>query len=190
MISSKKTMFFWISWVALLLFSSLSYFVLAASDQWIVTLQIVWLGIRHGTPNNVNLWTPVTSSSTQEIVWQFDDNFRVEDLQGYITGHYTTIQCDGIYGPGGYKLTGVLLKAGNTTPTLLLWSTGNVRISTGLYNYTSIINPMTYIYKSSDIINKWLTNRYGDMPRLKIIIPAFSPPGSYSGTIVFSMYMY
>lgn len=190
MIRPKRRIFFWISIIAFLLFSSLSYLVFASSEEWTLSLEILGLGIRHGTPNNVNLWTPVTSSSTQEILWQFDENFWVEDLQGYITGHYTTIQCDGIYGPGGIKLTGVLLKAGNNTPTLMQWTPGNVFISTGLYTYASILSPVTYIYKLTAPNNVWLLNQYGDKPRLKIIIPAYSPPGSYSGTIVFSFYPY
>lgn len=171
-------------------FSLLSYVVFAWNSVWIISLAIVWVGIRHGTPNNVNLWTPITSVSQQEIIWQFDDNFWVEDLQGYITGHYTTIQCDGIYGPAGTKLTGVFLKAWNTSPILMQWSIGNVFIASGLADYVNILTPITYIYKPTDPSNVWRLNQYGDKPRLKIIIPAYSPPGNYSGTIVFSLYMY
>jgi len=164
--------------------------VFAWSEQATVTFTIKGIGIRHGTPNNVNLWTPTTSSSDQEISWQFTDNFRIEDLQGYITGHYTTIQCDGIYGSAGNTLTGIYLKAGNSSPTLSWWITGNVHISTELTNYVSILTPVTYLYKPTDIINQSLINTYGDNPWLKIIIPGETPPGTYSGTIVFSLYTY
>ena len=190
MTNSKRHVFFWISWIVLLFFSSLCYFVSAWSEAWTLTLQIVGFGIRHGTPNNVNLWLPTTSGSDQEISWKFNGDFWIEDLQWYITGHYTTVQCDGVYGSAGNKLTGVFLKAGNTTPTLIQWSPGSVHISTWLLDYTSINTPVTYIYKSTDIQNAWLANRYWDTPRLKILIPGWTPPGTYTGTIVFSLYMY
>jgi len=175
--------------MALLFSSWLWYFTFAWSETWTLTLEIKGIGIRHGTPNNVNLWTPTTSSSDQEISGQFVDTFWIEDLQGYMTGHYTTIQCDGVYGSAGNTLTGIYLKAGNATPTLLFWTTGNVSIGTALSDYISILTPVTYIYKSTDIANLWVANRYWDQPRLKIVIPGWTPAGTYSGTIVFSLYM-
>jgi hypothetical protein len=188
MIILRRYIFWGIGWL-LLLSSLVSYFAFAWSEAWTLSLQIRGFGIRHGTPNNVHLWTPTTSSSDQEISWQFTDNFRIEDLQGYMTGHYTTIQCDGIYGSLGNTLTGIYLKAGNVTPTLLLWNSGNVSIGTALGSYITILTPVTYIYKATDIANAWVANKYWDKPRLKITIPWWTPPGTYSGTIVFSLYM-
>ena len=184
----KIHLLFWIVLVVLVMFFGFIYFVEA--EQWLLQLEITSIGIRHGTPNNANLWALSTSTSDQEFSWQFSDYFWIEDLQWDITGHYTTIQCDGVYGPVGNKLTWVYLKAGNTTPTLIQWLTWNVLIATGLYDYASILNPMTYIYEPTDIQNAWLANRYWDRPRLKIVIPAYAPPWSYSGTIVFSFYSY
>ena len=173
-----------------MLFSSLFYFAFAWSEQWILRLEIVGMGIRHGTPSNVNLWTPTTSLGDQEITGQFDDSFWVEDLQWYITGHYSTIQCDGVYGSAWNRLTWVYFKAENSIPTLLEWTTGNVFIGTGLDTYQNILSPITYIYKPTNISNAWVLNRYWDTPRLKIVIPGWTPPGTYSGTIVFSLYSY
>ena len=164
------------------------YYTYAATAT--ITLEVKGVGLRHGTPDNINLWTPTTSSTDQEITGQFSGNFWIEDLQWDITGHYTTIQCDGIYGSEGNKLTGIYLKAGNVTPTYIGWITGNVFISNELTNYASILNPVTYIYKPTAIANAWLWNTYGDNPWLKIIIPGWTPPGTYSGTIVFSLYPY
>lgn len=174
----------------MMIVSLISLAVFATTDQWILSLEITWLGIRHGTPDNVNLWTLTASSSDQEFSGQFNDYFRVEDIEGYITGHYTTIQCDGVYGPLWTKLTWIYLKAWNTTPELIQWLTGNhVLINPLLSDYASILNPITYIYKETHNDNAWLANRYGDKPRLKILIPGGTPPGTYSGTIVFSFYM-
>jgi len=171
--------------------SGIFYSVLAqTNNQWDITFEIKGIGTRHGTPDNANLWVLTTSINDQEFSGQFTDYFWIEDMQWNITGHYTTIQCDGIYGPAWYMLTWIYLKAGNTIPTLIQWLTGNVLIASELYNYTSVLNPMTYIYKPTDSSNAWLPNKYWDKPRFKIIIPAYAPPGTYSGTIVFSYYSY
>ena len=186
--NKQKKIFFWISWIALLLISSLMYYTFAFSDQWIISIEITGIGIRHGTPDNVNLWVLNTSSSDQEFSGQFTDYFRVEDMEGYVTGHYTTIQCDGVHGP--VTLTWVYLKAGNTSPELIQGLTGNhVLINSELSSYTNILAPITYIYKETNSSNAGLINRYGDKPWLKILIPGGTPPGTYSGTIVFSFYM-
>lgn len=189
MISSKKRMFFLISWMALVVVSSLAYYTYAVT--WTISLDITGIWLRHGTPDNVNLWVITASTGDQEISGQFTDYFRIEDLEWYVTGHYTTVQCDGIYGPYGIRLTWVYLKAGNDFPILVRWSTGNnVFIATWLTDdYVSILSPVTYIYKATNPNNAGIINRYGDMPRLKIVIPGGTPPGMYSGTIVFSFYM-
>jgi len=189
MIILKRHIFFWIGWIAITLISSLFYFVFAWIEQWTLSLEIIGVGIRHGTPSNVNLWVYGTSSNDQEISGQFSDYFWVEDLEWYVTGHYTTIQCDGVYGSAGNRLTWVYLKAGSTSPILILWATWNVLISSGIYDYVSILNPITYIYKPTEASGNWVINKYWDKPRFKIFIPGGTPAGHYSGTIIFSLYM-
>jgi hypothetical protein len=187
----KKQLFFWINWIILILFSCFIYSVFASTDQWIVSVEITWFGIRHGTPANVDLWTITGSLNNQEFSWQFNDYFWVEDIQWDITGHYTTVQCDGVYGPSNNKLTWVYLMAWNNNPTLIEWNINNhVLINSTLNTYASILAPVTYIYKETHNDNAWLANKYWDKPRLKILIPGWTPPGSYSGTIVFSFYSY
>lgn len=164
-------------------------FLFAASEKGQISFEIKSMGLRHGTPNDVYLGTLSTAPYDQEISGQLNEYFWIEDMQGYITGHYTTIQCDGIYWPDDYMITWIYFKAGNTAPTLLQGVTGNVHIYPDLYQYTSIIHPMTYMYKLTVLSNKWITNIYGDKPRFKLLIPANAPIGSYSGTITFSFYM-
>ncbi len=177
--------------LCIFVFSTFSYIVLAQNiNQWDVTMRITWLGIRHGTPENFPIWVVSASPTDQEVSWQFIEPFWVEDIQGYITGHYTTIQCDGIYGPAMTKLTWIELKAGTMTPELLMGTTWpNVAINPALSIYQNITEPITYIYKDTDITNAGIVNKYGDKPWIKILIPTATPPGVYSGTIVFSFYM-
>ncbi len=161
------------------------------SHQWSITFEIKGYGLRHGTPENFPIGTIINSPNDQIVSGQFTDYFWVEDILGEITGHYTTIQCDGIYGPNSTILTGIELKAWSSTPTLLLWTTwAYVAINPSLSTYHSIIEPITYIYKSTHPSNAWIVNKYGDRPWIKILIPGNTPPGMYSGTIVFSLYTY
>ncbi len=185
---NKQKIVFGIASVLFLLASWFIYDIYAA--EAILSLEVTGLGIRHGTPENLSLWTITSSLNDQYINSQFTEPFWIEDLQWYITGHYTTIQCDGVYHQNGYKLTWVELMAGNITPELIMWITSpNVKINTTLLNYTNIINPITYLYKETNISNLGIVNKYWDKPRLKISIPSTTPPGIYSGTIVFSFYM-
>jgi len=133
----------------------------------------------------------VMSSPTDQVVsGQFTEHFRIEDIEGYMTGHYTTIQCDGIYGPSNTRLTGIELKAGNTDPELIMGLTGpNVKINSNLITYQNIIEPITYLYKETNSNHMGIVNKYGDKPWIKLLIPTSTPPGTYSGTIVFSFYM-
>lgn len=189
MTNSKKNIY-WMCWIIIVVISSLIYSTFAWIEQWTLSLEIRWIWIRHGTPANANLWAFTVSGNDQEISGQFNDYFWVEDLQGIITGYYTTVQCDGIYGSSGNKLTWVYLKAGNTSPTFIMGLTGNVLISTGIYNYVSILDPVIYMYKPTNVGNGWLVNKYWDKPRFKIIIPGWTPAGSYSWTITFDLHMY
>ncbi len=165
--------------------------IYAFSSTATLSLEIRGLGIRHGTPKNIDFWVlPSASPSDQYLDGHFDSEFWIEDLLWSMTGHYTTIQCDGVHGSLWNTLTGVYLKAGNLSPTLLLWASGNVLISSSLQDYTSIIAPVVYIYKPTDVANAGLGNKYWDIPRLRILIPAGTPSGTYSGTIIFTLYKY
>lgn len=189
MIKQKKYVLFVLGWILLCLISSIIYRANAADAD--ITLQVVGLGIRHWTPDNLAIWTVMMSPNDQEIDQQFTTGFRVEDLEWLITGHYTTIQCEGVYGPNMTILTWIELKAGSATPSLLMGTTGNnVYINPDLSQYINITDPITYFYKETNPNNKGLLNKYGDKPWIKILIPSSAPAGVYSGTIVFSFYPY
>ena len=161
----------------------------AVNDTSEITLKITWLGIRHGTPDNLNLWTVTYSNFVQEVTWQFNSGFWIEDLLWLATWHYTTVQCDGLYWPNWSIITWVYLKNWNTSPVRLLWNAWNVLISTSLNDYVSIYNPIVYIYKPSSPSNVWLANKYSDKPNIKLLIPSNTTAGDYSWTIVFTLYM-
>jgi len=155
----------------------------------VLSLDIVWMWVRHWTPNNLNLWTVLYSNQEQEITWQFGSGFWVEDLIGMLTWHYTTIQCDWLHGPSWTSITWIYIKAWNINPTLVLWSTWWVYIPNNLNIFQSIYKPLVYIYKSIGISQVWVINRYQDIPIIKVVVPAYTTAGTYNGIIAFTLYM-
>lgn len=161
----------------------------AAQDIAELTLKINWIGIRHGTPNNLDLTATRNSTQEQEITGQFISGFWIEDLLWLSTWHYTTIQCDGLHGPNWSTITWIYIKAWASSPIRVLWNTWNVLISNILDSYTSLHNPIVYIYKPTNNSNLWLANRYQDIPILKVVIPPNTTAWVYKWTIVFTLYM-
>jgi len=176
----------------LFLFSVLAFCWLIFVLWWAdieLSLEIEWIWIRHGTPSNLDLWVISYSPQEQEITWQFDSGFWIEDLMWLVSWHYTTIQCNGLSDGNWSIITWIYLQAWNADPIKVLWNTWNVLISSGLIAYKSIYNPLVYIYKPTDPINIWKANKYQDIPTLKVVVPANTTAGTYSWTIVFSLYM-
>ncbi|MCF7834752.1 hypothetical protein K9M48_01715 [Candidatus Gracilibacteria bacterium] len=163
-------------------------FLFALNEEGTISLEITGFGIRHGTPGNLDLGSVEVSGSIQELSGQFQDFFWIEDLLGRMTGHYTTVQCNGLYGPSNSLITGIYLKAGNIVPQLILGLSGNVSVQNSLSDYVSIYKPIVYIYKTTQASNIGLANKYGDIPWIKVVIPPYSSAGNYNGTIVFSLY--
>ena len=137
----------------------------------------------------MDLWTILYSGQEQEIMLQFTSGFWVEDLMWLASWHYTTIQCNWLRDGNWSIITWIYLQAWYINPTKILWNTWNVLISSDLITYKSIYNPLVYIYKPTNPINIWKANRYEDIPTLKIVVPANTTAGTYSWTIVFSLYM-
>ena len=154
------------------------------SQQVSVEIRGQWLII--WTPANLNLgfvsdWATITRS--------FLDYFWIEDLRGTNTGHYTTIQCDGIYGPNGATssvITGIQLSW--TSIERILWTDNNTLIYSNLSTWTDITTPQLYLYRNNNISNGWVWNRYGNKPSIKIIVPSGTPAGTYKGKITYTLY--
>lgn len=155
----------------------------------ILSLDVVWIWVRHGTPNNLNLSATWNVSEEQEITGKFLSGFWIEDLLWLASWHYVTIQCDGLRGPLWSIITWIYIKAWNLNPNLVLWISGLVYISNTLNTFQSIYKPLVYIYKTTNYANLWLINRYDDTPTMKVVIPANSTAGTYNGIIAFTLYM-
>ncbi|HKL43963.1 MAG TPA: hypothetical protein VJ892_01650, partial [Candidatus Absconditabacterales bacterium] len=148
-----------------------------------ISVTIKGQGIIIGTPANLNLGS-VNPGDTVEI--NFDDYFWVEDLRGTNTGHYTTIQCDGLYGPSNFVITGLQLSG--ATVEMIDGRTNNTLIYSNLSDRTDITDPTLYLYRNNDLSNNGAINRYGNKPAIRVFVPEDAPAGSYKGKITYTLY--
>jgi hypothetical protein len=140
-----------------------------------------WLVI--GTPANISLWSLTAWSG---YVYTFSDYFWIEDLRWNNTGHYTTIQCDGLYGPNNAIITGVQMSG--SLIEKIVWITNNTLIYSSLTTWTDITEPQLYLYRNDIIGANGAINRYWNKPSIKITVPADVPSGSYKWKITYTLY--
>lgn len=135
--------------------------------------------------------TYTVSSTDQTVTGAFTDYFSVEDLKGSDSGYYTTLQLSGdLTGPGGATIgSGNVSAAVPSTGTDLITGTANalVEIPASLLNYSTLDTARTYI-KRDPAANFWTVGHYGQYPYLQVVIPAFSAVGTYTGTLVYTLF--
>jgi len=155
------------------------------AEDVILSITINPWEITYWAPMYLNLWQISLSQTQQNIQWQFDDYFWVNDLQWSDSWYNTTIVSDGFMWPNWNILTWIYLMAWNNwSPELLLWLTWNVMINQAFSEsyYSIFSSPVTYIYRPQ-WENYWKVNKYGDKPWIKVIIPPYTSPWMYSWTI-------
>ncbi len=168
------------------IFIVLGGFVVSQNQQ--ISIRIHWQWIIIWTPNNLDLWT-ITSWSIVEV--SFWDHFWIEDLRWSNTGHYTTMQCDGLYGEWAAAwvvITGVQLSWANVER--LLWLENDTLIYSNLVSWTDITSPQLYLYRNNNISNGWVWNKYWNKPSIRITVPDDVPVGTYKGKITYTLYDY
>jgi hypothetical protein len=155
--------------------------VLGTESQVSITLSARWLFV--WTPANLNLWS-VSPGGTVEV--NFDDYFWVEDLRWTSTGHYTTIQCDGLYWSNNYIITGVQLSWINVE--MIAGISNSTLIYSNLNSRTDITQPQLYLYRNNSSSNNWVINRYGNKPSIRVFVPEYAPVGTYKWKITYTLY--
>jgi hypothetical protein len=160
----------------------------STNTNTLVTVAITPWQITYGSPVYLNLWQINLSQTQQEIEWQFSEHFWISDLEASDNGYTTTIVSDGLVWANWIILTWIYLAAWNNgIPDLLAGLVWDVRINQLFSgNYFSINNPITYIYRPQ-WLNYWRISKYGDRPWIKIIVPPYAQPWTYSWTIYFDI---
>lgn len=144
-----------------------------------------------GNDGNFSFGNFTVSSSSQTVSGSFASPFWVEDLKGDNAGYYTTVQMSGsLAGSGSSTIpsTSVSIRA-NEGITTIAWSSNvNVVVDSAVaWGYQSLNNPITLI-KRTNATNYWLVGKYGTTPSLQLVIPAYQAVGSYTGTLLYTLY--
>jgi len=131
------------------------------------------------------------SASSQTQTWTFTSEFRVEDLKGADTGYYTTVQLSGnMTGPGAATIpaANVSMKVDSTAVTVMAGSSNpGVTVAAGLLVFTPLNSAVTFIQRPN-AANSGLIGQYGKIPEMEIVIPAYQSVGTYTATLVYTIY--
>ncbi len=163
----------------------------SCSENVTVQVEILPGDICIGTTGSFDFGQYTVSSTSQTQSGTFTDDFWVEDLRGADSGYYTTVQLSGdMVGPGAATIpaANVSIKVPSATPTVIAGSANpGVVIPGTLLSFTPINSAVTFI-KRDPWTNNGLIGRYGSTPDLEVLIPAFQSVGTYTATLVYTIY--
>lgn len=157
-----------------------------------VNVQILPGDVCIGTTGAFNFGSYTVSSSSQVRTGAFTSELWVEDLKWSNTGYYTTVQMSGnMTGPGSATIGSgnVSFRVPSTGVTLMAWSTNTGVVLSGstLTTFTALNSPITFLQRKNGA-NFGLIGKYGKIPELQILIPAYQSVGTYTGTLVYTLY--
>jgi hypothetical protein len=149
-----------------------------------------------GSTGTFNFGSYTVSSLAQTVTGAFTTTggyFYVEDLRGANSGYYTTVQMSwNLVGIGGtiassnvsMKTTaigapGITLMAGTANPL--------VQIHAGMAAFQTLDVARQLIIRNT-AANSWVIWQYGVLPQMQLVIPAYQSVGTYTGTLVYTLY--
>ena len=157
------------------------------STNTIVTVTLNPGDLCIGSTGDFNFGAYTVSSSSQTISGTFSSPFFVDDLRGSNSGYYTTVQMSGNLlwsWSNSIAATNVSMRTsavGNAGITTMAGSANtNVIVNAGMSAYQTLNTPRRLIER--------VNGQYGVTPQMQLIIPAYQAVGSYSGTLVYTMY--
>ena len=147
-----------------------------------------------GSTGSFDFGNYTVSSSSQTVTGAFTDYFWVEDLKGADSGYYTTLQLSGdLTGPGGATIPAANVSV-KTSAVGAAWVTtmagsSNTRVvvDSNMASYQSLDSARTYI-KRDTAANYGVIGKYGALPQLQVVIPAYQSVGVYTATLVYTLY--
>ena len=201
----KKLLSLAILWFACLLWSAayagtwcLATGATSCSTTTLVQVQILPGNICIGSSGTFDFGTYTVSSSAQTVNSSFTaptGYFYVDDLKGADTGYYTTVQLSGdliqSWWAGTIPAANVFMKTpavGNPWITLLA-GTANPRVvvNAGMIAYQSLDVARRLIERPLQA-NFWVVGKYATLPEMQLIIPAYQSVGTYTATLVYTLY--
>lgn len=183
---NKKRRFKVIS--VLVLSSLLTNMAFAVSSSVGVSLELQPGEITLNAPTSISLPNTTVSRDEQEIILSAGD-FSVEDLKSADTWYYATISVGNITWAGeAIPAENVYMKLNGQSVVTEAWTdTGKVVIPSSILSqtYFPINNAVTIIDRNESVSGA--IGKYKVTPELKVKIPAYQQPGSYSGTITYTL---
>lgn len=173
----------------------------------VVTLGVCSLGTTYAATSNVSVsvsagsvsiaapssvaFPSATVSNTGQTLNVSAGQFTVEDLKGAAAGYYVTMSMSDLTDGSGNTITKsnvtgtiasgtVTTVAGNTNAAVTVPTSGGT-IGAG---YVAVGTATTIIQRSSA---GGIQGKYGVSPDLRINVPAYTPAGSYAGTLTFTL---
>lgn len=162
-----------------------------------VEVEILPGNICIGSDGDFDFGTYTVSSSPQTVNGAFvapDGYFWVDDLKGDNDGYYTTVQLNAdLAGPGtatipranAYVQTPSVGNAGITTMS----GSANTRVEVhaGMTTYQSLDVARQLIIRNT-ATNDGVVGKYGVLPQLQLVIPAYQSVGTYTATLTYTIY--
>lgn len=164
------------------------------ASNTIVNMEITRGTVTISSPSSFTFSTSLTLSyDAQTLEQEFTggaNNFVVLDMKGSDTGYSTTLQLSG-------AMTTVNANTVAATNVYFKSSSGNVNLLSGTANPRVVIDAntasfqaldtaKTFIYRNN-AANSDVVGKYGQTIFLRIIVPAYQAPGSYAGTLVYTL---
>lgn len=138
-------------------------------------------------PNSFSLWSFVTKNIAQTIETE-SNYFTVDDQKGSNSWYYTTVSLWNLTGNSWAVILNSTINI-KASPITLLSGTANpsVILDSWITSYTSIASPVVFIKRNSG--SGWnIFWTYGSKITLKVDIPAYKKPDTYSGIITYTLY--
>lgn len=166
----------------------------SCAENVTVSVEIQAGDICIGNTGSFDFGTYTASATAQTVTGSFTDEFYVEDLNWGFSGYYTTLQLSGdLIGD-----TGGSIGSGNVsvkTPATGAWGittmagSANTRVvvDAGMSAFQTLDSARTLI-KRDPAANFGLVGQYWVIPDMQVVIPAFTPVGTYSATMVYTLY--
>lgn len=144
-----------------------------------------------GYTGSFDFGTYTSSAEAQTVSGSFTDDLWVEDLKGADTGYYTTLQLSGdLVSPDGNTIPAANVSVqSDGVVTVIGWSANPRVVIDGTMTawFQTLDSARTFIERE-DAANSGLVGKYGNSPDLQVVIPAYTPVGTYTATLVYTLY--
>ena len=167
----------------------------SCSTTTLVQVTIAGGNVCIGSPDTFNFGSFSVSTLAQTTSGAFSGVFYVDDQRGSNSGYYTTVQMATLTnGANTIAASNVSFRSsftGGTTVGLFpLSGSANIRVytATGVLNqWAALDTPKEFINRNT-ASNSGLIGKYGEVPFLQLVIPAYTPVGTYTGLLTYTLY--